>query len=109
MAKKSVTKMPQRAPKRNRTKDGGGVPEVHKKVREAIKLKQIANRLEMNALGTLTNHLGDEIEMTAGQLKASEMLLRKALPDLSATTIENSDGSQILVPVLSITQSKLED
>lgn len=69
--------MPQRAPKRNRTKDGGGVKEVHDKVRQAIKIKAIANRLESNALGTLTNPQGQPIEMTAGQLKASELLLKK--------------------------------
>mgnify|MGYP003632541705 FL=1 len=100
--------MPQRAPKRNRTKDGGGVKEVHDKVRQAIKIKAIANRLESNALGTLTNPQGQPIEMTAGQLKASELLLKKTLPDLSSQEINAGEGSAIVVPVLNISHSKLE-
>jgi hypothetical protein len=104
----SVVKMPQRAPKRNRAKDGGGVKKVHDKVRQAIRIKQIANRLEMNALGTLTNPSGDLIEMTAGQLKASELLLKKTLPDLSSQEINAGEGNAVIVPVLNISRSKLE-
>ena len=46
------------------------------KTREKIKVTQIVNRLNKIALG--------EVEADAQQMRAAEILLRKALPDLSA-------------------------
>ncbi len=46
------------------------------RTREKIQTSQLVNRLEANAFGT--------IELTAGQLKSIEILLKKTLPDLQA-------------------------
>lgn len=54
-------------------------PNHKAEVRERIKVSQLLNRLQKNALETEC--------MTQGQLKSAEILLRKALPDLSAVTI----------------------
>lgn len=48
-------------------------------VRAKIKTSQLINRLEDHALGKL--------ELTATQIKAIEVLIRKTLPDLSAITL----------------------
>jgi len=45
--------------------------------------------VQKNALGTLTTPQGEPIEMSASQLKAAQLLLDKALPNLQATTLEN--------------------
>ncbi len=47
--------------------------------REKIQTSMLINRLNQNALGKL------ESEMTAGQLKSAEILLRKTIPDLSSS------------------------
>jgi hypothetical protein len=49
------------------------------KVRDRIQTGLLAKRLMLHAFGKL--------EMTLTQLKATEILLRKTLPDLSATEI----------------------
>ena len=49
-------------------------------IREKIKTSQLVNRLTDCAL--------KDLELTAQQLKAIEILLRKSLPDLSAVSIE---------------------
>ena len=54
-------------------------------IREKIKTSQLVNRLTNCALG--------DVELTAQQLKAIEILLRKSLPDLSAVSIEGSGGN----------------
>jgi hypothetical protein len=46
-------------------------------VRQRIRTGVLVNRLKKHVLG--------EVEMTATQVRAAEILLRKALPDLSAT------------------------
>lgn len=58
-------------------------------VRTKIQASQLINVLQNYALGT------SESEITMGRLKAIEILLRKSLPDLSATDIEISgkDGA----------------
>lgn len=54
--------------------------------RRKIQTSQIANRLTAHVLG--------EVEMTPSQVSAGLGLLRKTLPDLSATALtEDSDGS----------------
>lgn len=47
------------------------------KHREAIQTSMILKRVNKHALG--------EVEMTAGQLQAANILLKKTLPDLKAT------------------------
>ena len=46
------------------------------RVRERIRVGVIVNRLQKHALG--------EVEMTPTQIRAAEVLLKKAIPDLSA-------------------------
>ena len=48
---------------------------------------KIGNRLQANALGTLTDKDGNPDEMTAGQLKAAEILLKNTLPGQTASTV----------------------
>lgn len=46
--------------------------------RNRIQTSQLVNRLHQNAFG--------EIELTQGQIKSIDILLKKALPDLQAVT-----------------------
>jgi len=55
------------------------------KTRKKIQVTQIVNRLNKVALGSE--------EMTTQQLKAAEILLRKALPDLSA--VHSTDNESV--------------
>jgi hypothetical protein len=47
--------------------------------RERIQASQLINRLQDNALGKL------KVEMTPGQVRSAEILLKKTIPDLSST------------------------
>lgn len=58
--------------------------------REKIQTSQLINRLQDNANGRLAK------EMTASQVKSAEILLRKALPDLSSVTF---DGTLLVNPI----------
>lgn len=49
-------------------------------VRAKIQTSQLVNRLNDHALG--------KIELSASQIKAIEILIRKTLPDLSAVTMD---------------------
>ena len=51
--------------------------------RQNIQTSQLLNRLNSRANG--------QVEMTPTQVKAAEILLRKSLPDLSATTVETGE------------------
>jgi hypothetical protein len=62
--------------------------------REKIQTSMLVNRLHSNALGTLKK------EMTQGQIKSCEILLRKTAPDLSATDITSKGGP--VQPVLNV-------
>ena len=57
------------------------------KTRERIQTSQLVNRLTDNAFG--------KIDLTQGQLKSIEILLRKSLPDLSAIQLSGHDGGPI--------------
>lgn len=54
--------------------------------RAKIKTSMLINRLNDNALGEL------ETEMTTGQIRSAEILLKKTLPDLTSAddALENS-------------------
>jgi hypothetical protein len=52
------------------------------KVRERIRTTMLVKRLQKYALGE--KEQGADVELSQGQLKAIEILLRKRLPDLSA-------------------------
>lgn len=58
------------------------------KTRAKIKVTQIVNRMNNVALGL-------DLTMDSQQLRAAEILLKKALPDLSSVLLDNtsSDGS----------------
>jgi hypothetical protein len=51
-------------------------------VRAKIQTSQLLNRLEKHALG--------DLDLSATQIKAIEVLVRKTLPDLSAVTIDGN-------------------
>jgi hypothetical protein len=55
-------------------------------VRERIQTSQLVNRLQANALGTIAK------ELTPGQLKSIEILLKKTVPDLSSVAHTDPDG-----------------
>lgn len=56
-------------------------------VRQKIQASQLINRLHSNAFG--------EIELTQGQIKSIEILLRKAIPDLAAVQLTGADGGPV--------------
>jgi hypothetical protein len=56
-------------------------------VRAKIKTSQLINRLENHALG--------ELDLSATQIKAIEVLIRKTLPDLSAVAMTGENGGPI--------------
>jgi len=53
-------------------------------VRAKIQTSQLVNRLQDHALG--------ELELSKSQIKAIEVLIRKTLPDLSATELSGNIG-----------------
>ncbi len=52
--------------------------------RQKIQASQLINRVQGHALG--------DVEMSATQLKAAEILLRKVAPDLARTEVSGQDG-----------------
>jgi hypothetical protein len=56
-------------------------------VRAKIQTSQLVNRLESHALG--------ETDLSATQIKAIEVLIRKTLPDLTAVEMTGEDGGPI--------------
>ena len=56
-------------------------------VRAKIKVSQILNRVQ--------SHLNGEVELSGTQMKAAELLLRKALPDLTSVEITGVDGGPV--------------
>jgi hypothetical protein len=56
--------------------------------RQKIQTSQLINRLQANAMG--------EIELTQGQIKSIEVLLKKSLPDLSSIEV-SGDGDKPIV------------
>ncbi len=56
-------------------------------VREKIRASQLVNRLEDHVLG--------EVEMTSTQVSAALGLLKKCVPDLSATELTGEDGGAV--------------
>lgn len=68
------------APRRNASKPDDP---RQRKTREAIRTTQLVKRLQCFALG-VPDDAGNIVDLDAQQLKATEMLLRKSLPDLMA-------------------------
>ncbi len=63
--------------------------------REKIKIGVLIDRLNNTMLGTLKDCTGKEIELTTGQIKCAEILLRKTIPDLKAMELYGKDGGAI--------------
>lgn len=70
-------------------------------VRLKIKTSQLVNRLQDFALGAADPKTGKPMEIAGGRLKAIEILLRKALPDLSHTEHAN-DPENPLPPAITL-------
>jgi hypothetical protein len=64
-------------------------------IREKIKTSQLINRLQDFVLDGRDPKTGEPVEIDNARLKAIEILLRKALPDLSAVTHSGDDESPI--------------
>lgn len=64
-------------------------------VRLKIKTSQLINRLQGFVLGEADAKTGELIEIDPARLKAIEILLRKALPDLSSVTLGGDDENPI--------------
>jgi hypothetical protein len=62
-------------------------------VRAKIQASQLINRLHEHAFG--------KIELTSQQVKSIDILLRKAIPDLSAVELSGKDGGAIAFTVVS--------
>ena len=56
----------------------------------------IGNVLIANALGTLQKPDGERYELSAGQIKSAEIILRKTVPDLSQTEIVQDAAPAVL-------------
>lgn len=93
------------APHKNRSKASDP---LYEKTRAKIKVSQLVNRLNANALGTLTNSPGRALEegeerpiaeMTAGQIRSAEILLNKTLPNLQSTTIASDPDNPLQITV----------
>jgi hypothetical protein len=70
------------------------------KTRAKIQTTQLVKRLQNYALNQVDDQ-GNQVELDAGRLKAIDMLLNRALPSLSSTTITGADGGPV-IPVLQI-------
>jgi hypothetical protein len=74
--------------------------EVH---RQRIKTGNLIDRLQKNADGELVDTVSKEkIEMTSGQIKSAEILLRKTLPDLKMVEITGDELSSLIIKRLMI-------
>lgn len=62
-------------------------PRHQDEVRAKIQASQLINRL--------TNHAFGEVELTATQIKAIEILLKKSIPDLSAVEMSGDADNPV--------------
>lgn len=58
-------------------------------VRAKIKTSQLVNRLEQHALS--------DLELSATQIKAIEVLIRKTLPDLAAIQLSGDENNPVRI------------
>ena len=72
--------------------------------RAAIQTTQLVKRLQAFALGEREPNSADEndkpCELDANRLRAIEILLRKALPDLSAVAHTGEDGGPLQIQIV---------
>ena len=69
-------------------------PRHQDEIRTKIQTSQLVNVLQNHALGQ------DDSEMTNTRMKAIEILLRKTLPDLTATEITGEDGGPVQIAAI---------
>jgi hypothetical protein len=68
-------------------------PNLSAEWREKIKISMLINRLQENAFNELPT------ELTAGQLKSIEILLRKSLPDLANVQISGDEDKPLSMTI----------
>lgn len=68
-------------------------PRHQDEIRQKIQTSQLINRLEKYALSDA------EEEISTGRLKAIEILLRKALPDLTATQLSTDPENPLVTKI----------
>lgn len=68
------------------------------RTREKIQTSQLLNRLKDNAFG--------DVELTQGQIKSIEILLKKTLPDLAAITLTGIDGGPVEITTVALVAPK---
>lgn len=68
-------------------------------VRSKIQASQLVNRL--------TDHVHGKVEMTATQVRAAEILLKKTVPDLSSVEMSGVDGGPIVVAAMELSDDDL--
>ena len=61
------------------------------------KATQISNRLQLNAIGKLTDHEGKPCEMSSSALKSAELVLKNILPGQASTTFEDVTEPELSV------------
>lgn len=64
-------------------------PQHTQEIREKIRASQLINRLQ--------GHVDGEVELSATQVRAAEILLRKSVPDLSSTELSGPNGAPIAI------------
>jgi len=64
-------------------------PAHDQRTRDKIQTSQLINRL--------MGHVNGECELTATQVRAAEVLLKKTLPDVSNVTMQGPDGGPVLI------------
>lgn len=69
--------------------------------RAAIKTTQLVKRLQFYALGEKDPSTDTAVELDAGRLRAIEILLRKALPDLQNVTISGDEENPVALQIVS--------
>lgn len=75
-----------------RTQPKNGRAWTPERVRERIRVALLSKRLQDHALGKL--------EMTDSQRKATEILLKKTLPDLQSTTIRGDADAPVALTII---------
>ena len=64
-------------------------PRHQDEVRVKIQTSQIINRLQ--------NHLNGEVELSATQVRAAEVLLKKSIPDLAAVELSGDEKKPVSI------------
>lgn len=63
--------------------------------REKIRTTQLVKRLQ--------DHVDGEVELSATQIKAAEILIKKTLPDLKAVEHTGEGGSELKIGIVQFT------